>query len=105
MIALYVAFEGSTEFRDGCKDFTVNVQEFSACRNLASEILVSQHDGAIDEVSEDSHQLAVVACLEVLPRKVIILGFRSIGSEDISHHILFSRELLKIFMSPYSPAP
>ena len=37
------------------------------CRHLAVEVLVCQYDCAVDKVSENGHELAVVAGLEILP--------------------------------------
>ena len=105
MICVEILLKRSLELRNLSKSLLVHIEKLPACRHLTLKILVSQDNCTVDKVSENRNELAVVACLEVLPRKVIILGFRSIGSEDISHHILFSRELLKIFMSPYGPAP
>ena len=62
-----------------------------------------QDNGPVHEVSENSHELAVVALLELFPAEIIVLGLRRIGREDISHDILFSREFLQIFVCPYSP--
>ena len=64
---------------------------------------MGQDNGPVHEVSENGHELAVVALLELLPTEIIVLGLRSIGSKHISHDILFSREFLQIFVSPYSP--
>ena len=81
----------------------VNVKKLSSGRNLSSEIFVGQHHGAVHEISEYGHELAVVACLEIFPWEVIVLGFRCIGGQHITENILFSRELLQIFMRPHGP--
>ena len=77
--------------------------EGSARRHLAFEVLVSEHDGAVHEVSEDGHQFAVVAGLEFLPGEVVVLGFGGVGGEHVTHHVGLAREVLQILVSPHRP--
>ena len=105
MIGIQILLKRSLELRNLSKSLLVHIEKLTACRYPALEILMSQDYSAVDKVAENRYELAVVARLEVLPGEVIILGLRCIGSENISHHILFSGELLKIFVSPYSPSP
>ncbi len=81
----------------------VNVKKLARGRNLSAEIFVGQHHGPVHEISEYGHKLAVVARLEIFPREVIVLGFRRIGGQHITENVLFSRELLQIFMRPHGP--
>ena len=57
----------------------------------------------VHEIPENRHKLAVVAGLEVLPGEVIVLCLRGIGTEDITQHVLLSRELLQILVEPHRP--
>ena len=41
--------------------------------------------------------------MEVLPRKVIVLGFGSIGREHIAKDVLLTREILQILIEPDGP--
>ena len=103
MITLDVPLKRSLERRNLRKSGLVHFLKFSRGRNLSLEILVGQHDGAIDKIAEDGHQLTVVACLEILPAEIIVLGLRSVGREDISDDILFAREIAEILVSPDRP--
>ena len=58
----------------------------------------------VDEIAENGHELTVVACLEILPREIVVLGLRSIGCEHITKHILLTRKLLEILVKPYGPS-
>ena len=81
----------------------VVVGEFAGCRHLAAKIFVGEHQCAVYEVAKYCHQLVVVASLEVLPCEIVVLGFRSIGSEHIAQHVLLAGEVVEIFVQPHSP--
>ena len=62
-----VLLQAAADFRHLGKHCLVGLGEDSARRNLTFEVLVSEHDSAIHEVSEDGHKFAVVASLELFP--------------------------------------
>ena len=70
---------------------------------LSVKVLPRQHHRAIDEVAEDGYQLAVVAGLEVLPREVVVLGLRSVGSQHIAQDVLLAGEVLEVLVEPDGP--
>ena len=82
---------------------TVIIIHLSAGRNLAAVIFLRKHQRTVDEISQHSDQLVVVAGLEILPCKVVILGFGGIGTQHIAQYILLSGELLQVFMQPHRP--
>ena len=41
--------------------------------------------------------------MEVLPRKVIVLGLGSVGGEYIAKDVLLTGEILQILIEPYGP--
>ena len=62
--------------RDGgelCEGLSVEVGQLAEGRYLPVEVLRGEDEGAVHEVTEDSYQLIVVACLEVTPREVVVL--------------------------------
>ena len=71
--------------------------------NLSVEIFVSEHHGAVHEVSENGHKLAVVAGLKVTPCEVVVLCFGSVGCEHVTQHILLSGEVHEILVKPHRP--
>ena len=81
----------------------VILSQFATLRHYAIPIFLSELQSTIHKVAIDSHQLAVVALLEVLPHEVVVLGFRCIGSKHIAQHILLAREIYQIFVEPHSP--
>ena len=103
MISFNVFLQRSLQLRYLSQSFLVNVKKFAGSRDLALEILVGKHNSPVHKVTENGNELAVVTLLEILPAEIVILGFRSIGSKDIPHDILLSRELLQILVSPDSP--
>ncbi len=91
---------------DACefsKDLAVGLGEFALCGNDSAKVFMCEDYGAVDEVAEDGDKLVVVACLEVGPSEIVVLGFGSICSEHVAEHILLAGEILKIFVEPYSP--
>lgn len=52
---------------------TVVVVQLAAGGHLAVAILLRQHEGPIDEITQHGDQFVVVAGLEILPRKVVVL--------------------------------
>ena len=86
-----------------CKSLAVHSLRLEVSRDSATEVLLSQDNSPVNEVTEDSHKLAVVTLLEILPGKVIILSLRSIGAKNVTQHILLTGELLKILVKPNSP--
>ena len=103
MESLDVLFEGLPAGLKSLKRFCVNCFRLLILRHCAAKILVGKHHGAVHEVSKDGKEFRVVAALEVLPGEVVILGFRGIGGEDITHDVLAARELLLIFIHPHGP--
>ena len=88
------------EFFDGG---AVGLGEFTAGWHRTVEILLGELQGAVDEVAVDGHQFVVVACLEISPRKVVVLGFGGVGGQYISHDVLFAREVVEVFVEPHCP--
>ena len=103
MEGLNVLFKGFTAGLKGLKRLCVNCFRFLVLRHCTAKVLVGEHHGAVHEVSKDGKEFRVVAALEVLPGEVVVLGFRGIGGEDITHDVLAARELLLIFINPNSP--
>ena len=66
------------------------------------EVFTRQHECTVDEVAEDGHQLVVVAGLEVFPRKVVVLRLGRVGGKHIAEHILLARQIVEVFVEPYS---
>ena len=62
-------------------------------RHFPLKVLVGQHQSTIHEVAKHCHQFIIIASLEIAPRKVIILGLRSICGQDIAEYILLAREV------------
>ena len=85
------------------ESFLVVVGQFAAGRNLSFKIFVGEHQRTVHEVAVYGHQFVVVACLEVLPCKVVVFRFRRVGGEHIAQHVLLSGEILKVFVQPYRP--
>ena len=85
--------------------FFIIIRQFSALRHYTAEIFLRQHQCAVDEVAVNSHQLTVIPGLKILPGKIVVFGFGSIGCQYIPQHILFAFEVTQIFMQPYGPIP
>ena len=83
--------------------FLVVVCQFTAGRHFAVKIFVGQYQGTIHKVTVNGYQFIVVACLEIFPCKVVVFGFRSVGSQYVTQYVLFAGEILQVFMQPYSP--
>ena len=100
---LDVFLQGLAAGLHGSKGFGVNGLGLQVLGNLPAKVLLGEHHGAVHEVSEDGHQFAVVAPLEVFPGKVVVLGLGGVGGEHVPQHILLSGELLLIFVHPHGP--
>ena len=83
--------------------FAVGVGQFATGRHYAVVVLFRQLQGTVHKVAIHGHQLVVVAGLEILPGKVVIFGLGRVGREHIAQHVLFTREVLQVFVQPYSP--
>ncbi len=90
---------------DLLKYLLVAVQQSWSLPAPSLKIFMGQHNGPVYKIPQDGHQFVVVAVLEVLPGKIVVLVFRSIGTEHITHHILFAREIFQVFMQPDGPVP
>ena len=88
------------EFLDGS---AVYVLQFATFGHDAVEVFLGQLECTVDEVAVNSHQLVVVAVLEILPCEVVVLGLGCVGSEHIAQHVLLAGEVDEIFVEPYSP--
>ena len=77
--------------------------QLSRCRHFAAEIFLCELHCAVDEIAEHSHQLVVVARLEIFPGKVIIFRLRRIGSQHVAQHILFAGHIIQILVQPDCP--
>ena len=82
---------------------TVYVLQFATRWNNAVPIFMCQLQRTVHEVAIDCHELAVVALLEILPRKVVVFRFWRIGSKHIAQHVLLVREVHQVFVQPYRP--
>ena len=80
MIAFDVLLKGGLELRNLGKGFGIDRLQFPRSRHLAAEILMCENNGTVDEVSENGHEFAVVARLEVLPAEIIVFGFRAVST-------------------------
>ena len=81
----------------------VIISKFATLGHSAAVIFLGQHQSAVHEVTEDRHELVVVASLEILPRKVVILGLGRIGAQNITQHILLAGELIEVLVQPHGP--
>ena len=82
---------------------TVIVGQLTRSRHLPLEIFIRQDQRTVDEVTQDSHQLIVIACLEIFPSEVIIFCLRCIGGQHVAQYILFTRQVHQILMQPNRP--
>ena len=62
-----------------------------------------QHSHPVNEIPENGDQFVVVAGLEILPGKIVVLGLRGIGGERVAQNILHIRKIHQVFMQPDSP--
>ena len=83
--------------------FAVVVRQFVGGRNFPVEIFLGQDQSAIDEVSEDSHQLVIVASLKVFPREIVVFRLWRVGGQDVTQDILLARHIDQIFVQPNGP--
>ena len=88
---------------DLCKSLGINRFRFKISRHCTAEILMREHHGTVHKVAKNSKQLTVIPALEILPGEVVVLGFRGVGGEHITHHILAAGEIAFIFVHPNSP--
>ena len=84
-------------------DSVVVVGELAAGRNLAVEIFLGEYQCTVHEVTVNGNELVVVACLEILPCEVVVLGLRRICCEYITQYVLLAWEINEIFVEPYGP--
>ena len=77
--------------------------QFTTGRNYAAPILLGELEGTVYEVTVNGNQLRVVALLEILPGKVVVLGLRRIGCQYIAQYILLAWQIYEILVQPYSP--
>ena len=80
MVILDIPLERSLygdHFRNG---LAVIICQAAACRNLAAIILLRQHQCTIHKITQYGNQLVVITRLEILPRKVVIFRFGSVGT-------------------------
>ena len=70
--------------------------------NNTVEVFARQYECTVDEVAEDGHQLVVVAGLEIFPGKVVVLRLGRVGGKHIAEHILLARQIVEVFVEPYS---
>ena len=68
----------------------VGFGEFAALGHVAFVVFLRELEGTVHEVTEDSYQLIVVACLEVTPREVVVLRLGGIGREDVAQDVLLT---------------
>ena len=85
------------------QSFPVIIREFPCFRHNTIVIFMRKYDSTVDEITEYCHKLVIIARLEIFPCEVVILGFRSIGRQDIAQHVLLAGQIAQIFVQPYSP--
>ena len=90
----------TAEFFDGS---TVALCEFSTSRHFAIVVLLRELERTIHKVAINGHKFVVVARLEISPGEIVVLRFRRICCEHIAQHVLFSGEILEIFVQPHRP--
>ncbi len=103
MECLDVVGERLFDFGYLVEDVPVDFLKFTGLRHGAAEEFVREHEGAVHEVAEHGHQLVVVACLEVGPCEVVVLGFGSVRREHVAQHVLLAREVAEVFVQPHGP--
>ena len=82
---------------------TVVVSQFARSRHHPVVVLLGKLQRTVHKVAVHSHQFVVVASLEVLPRKVVILRFGRIRCKHIAQHVLFAGQVLQVLIEPYRP--
>ena len=82
---------------------TVNVGQLATGGHHATPIFLGELQGTVYEVAVDGYELRVVTLLKIFPRKVVVLGFGSVGGEHIAQHVLLSGEVVQILVQPYGP--
>ena len=90
----------TAEFFDGG---TVALCEFSTSRHFAFVVFLRELERTIHKVAINGHEFVVVARLKIRPREIVVLRFRRICGEHIAQHVLFSGEILEIFVQPHRP--
>ena len=85
------------------ESLAVVVGDFGCHRRFSAVVFLREHNGAVHKVAQNGNQLVVVAGLKILPREVVVLGFRCVGREYIAQNVLFSREIDQILVEPNSP--
>ena len=83
--------------------FIVDIIQRTPLRDLTVIILIQQHQHPVDKITQNGYQLIVVLCLKILPGKIIILGFRCIGTQRIAQHVFLTGKILEILMQPHRP--
>ena len=81
----------------------VTFVEVGQGRHCASVVFMCEDKDTVDEVAEDGEQLVVVPVLIVFPCEVVVFSLRGVCGEDVTKDVLFSWELLQIFVEPYRP--
>ena len=84
MEVVQLTLDGGADGRELCEGLAVEVGQRTESGNLPVEVLRGEDEGTVHEVTEDSYQLIVVACLEVTPREVVVLRLGGIGREDVA---------------------
>ena len=102
-VALDVLLQRLADLRHLGQRLAIVVGQLARRRNNALVILLRQHQRTIDKVAENSHQLVVIASLEVLPREVVILRFGRIGAQHVAQNVLLAGELIEVLVQPYGP--
>ena len=62
-----------------------------------------KHHCPVYKITEDGYEFIIVPRLEIFPSKIIVLGFRGIGTQHVPEDIFLSRKFLQILLQPYSP--
>ena len=103
MEVVQLTLDGGTDGRELCEGLAVEVGQRTESGNLPVEVLRGEDESTVHEVTEDSYQLIVVACLEVTPREVVVLRLGGIGREDVAQDVLLTGQILEVLIEPDGP--
>ena len=72
------------DLRNFSQNFFIVIRQLTPFRYPVGKILLRQHQRTVNEVSIDSHQLAIIPSLEIFPGKVVIFSFRSVCRQHVT---------------------
>ena len=81
----------------------IHLLKFIRLRNDSVVIFLGKNRHTIDKIPKNPYQFRVVFGLKIFPSKIIILCLWRRRKQCVAQCILLVREILYIFVSPYSP--